>query len=992
MLRSAACALTLLACAGGAAETQAPGPSREPWSRGSSRFVRQWQLLGALSPSAARGPSPPGDPEVGSWVPHTSFSDVLEVAGALGLLLRRPRPEMAYAQAVVSREHDGEAELSFGHDGGARVWVDGRLVCERPGSHVFFFDDVRVPVRLKQGPNRLRIELTHENGPWRLSLRVLEPGAVLPRVDEIAPVVETSSGRELIVRTHAAEEPSAAPVEVSVVGAGGRRVAESSASRGARVRFDQGSWPDGAYELRCATRDPWDRPRVRYLAWYKGDAVAAARRLVADARTAPDDAGGGTVRMLSELVLDRLGGRLDEAPADAWQSLHAALLESEELEQSRSGRTGPIRPSGFLRLAYRDDVDGSFQFCRVYLPPGYAASRRWPLVVNLHGYNPPNPPYVRWWSVDERHSAVADREDVIVVEPHGRGNAQYLGIGERDVLRCLEEAKKALSVDDERVYLTGESMGGSGTWLIASRHPDLFAAVAPVFGGWDFRLLPGSPFTNPNATTVPERFVREAQSSFAGAEGLLNVPILVHHGDSDDTVPVEYSRHVVRLLQRWGYDVQYQEHPGWGHEDLGVREAVVEWLLQHRRVSAPRHVRLRSIDLAAAHAYWVRVDAGEEPLRTISVDAEVVRPGLVRLDTDNVAEVSLLLPETLRAGAASLDVRWNGRLHRALPLVDGRVSLRSPEAAPGTVQKGPGFEGRLSSLIATPFAVVVGTTSPDSRMRELCRSKAAAFAGLWTAWQHHAPRLLDDTQVGPEEESRYSLLLVGGADANLVTRRMTPRLPLRVDPDGVTIDGRRLPASDAVVEMIYPSPAAADRYLLVVAGTSAEGLYFWNPSALWDQIFGFPRVYWDWTVRDGRRVALDPGLGAERGWVAAGVFDRHWRRHDRFVFTGDAERRARSPLRHPAPAGFAPSPDALQAYAGRYELAPGFPAVVTCEGGRLVIRFPSGPPVELMAETATDFALPANGAVLTFAREGSGAVTGIVIDNDGQQTRARRLD
>jgi predicted peptidase len=100
-------------------------------------------------------------------------------------------------------------------------------------------------------------------------------------------------------------------------------------------------------------------------------------------------------------------------------------------------------------------------------------------------------------------------------------------------------------------------MGGSGTWLIASRHPDLFAAVAPVFGGWDFRLLPGSGFANPGATTVPERFVQESQSSFVGAEGLLNLPLLVNHGDSDPTVTVEYSRHAVRMLQRWGYDVRY---------------------------------------------------------------------------------------------------------------------------------------------------------------------------------------------------------------------------------------------------------------------------------------------------------------------------------------------------------------------------------------------------------------------------------------------------
>ncbi len=56
-----------------------------------------------------------------------------------------------------------------------------------------------------------------------------------------------------------------------------------------------------------------------------------------------------------------------------------------------------------------------------------------------------------------------------------------------------------------------------------------------------------------------ERFVQEAHASFAGAEGLRNVPLYVLHGDPDAAVPVEQSRHGVQLLQRWGYEVRYRE-------------------------------------------------------------------------------------------------------------------------------------------------------------------------------------------------------------------------------------------------------------------------------------------------------------------------------------------------------------------------------------------------------------------------------------------------
>src|SRR5690606_27815460 len=136
----------------------------------------------------------------------------------------------------------------------------------------------------------------------------------------------------------------------------------------------------------------------------------------------------------------------------------------------------------------------------------------------------------------------------------------------------------------------------------------------------------------------------ERASSFANAENLLNVPLLVVHGDADAAVHVENSRHAVKLLQRWGYNVRYHEMPGWAHEDLGQRVAIADWLLKHRREAAPRTVRLRSPDLAGASAYWVSARAIENPAETIRVHAQVLEPGVVRIDSTNVASLALELP------------------------------------------------------------------------------------------------------------------------------------------------------------------------------------------------------------------------------------------------------------------------------------------------------------------------------------------------------------
>jgi len=989
---------------------------RELWSRDNDRFIRTWLFLGPIPESAAQldgnvTPQPGGVQALAgnlksSWVPNAAYHDTVDLLEVFARPVSRGHlatPEIVYAYTAVNRAEDGNAVLSLASDNAVQIWVNGKLVHEQPTDRPFEYDSDQVPVRLSKGENRILLKIVRVTGPSRLALRV-RAGSVLARLTEIAPSITSDADNLLQIKTHAREESGPA-VQLDVLAAGGKSVAHLQAQRGEVVRFDTRGWRDGAYEVRVSTPASDGSRFISYLPWYKGDVIAAARRLLEQAPKLPNDPAGMTARMLADMVRTRLGNDFNAMPDDIWLSIHSPLLEYEELLQAKAGEPGPVHPGGFVRLAYEDDIDGSAQFCRAYLPPDYSASRKWPVIVYLHGYNPANPEYVKWWSVDQRHSAIADHHNVIYIEPHARGNTQYLGIGESDVLRCLSEARNRLSVDDGRVYLAGESMGGSGTWIISSRHPDLFAAAAPNFGGWDFRVAPlGGYFVEPRQDYTPvERFIHEIQSSFVGAEGLLHVPLLVSHGDSDRSVDVNFSRHAVAMLERWGYDIRYAEYPGRGHEELDNADQVADWLLSHQHVATPRHVRLRSGDLASASAYWVRVEGRQEPFQLIDVDAEVVRPGLIRLDTQNVDEITLSPPPVLLVPDHPVEVVWNGS-HRQVALMQGSATLRSPEASAGpgmpphgsAVRAGPdnkqpALEGGLSRLITTPFALVVGTLSPDPVMRQRCQAKADAFVELWQQWQHVTPRVFRDDQITQEEQRRYSLLLIGGPAENRITRQLAPRLPLKVAPDGFIIDGHKYAATDAVVQMIYPHPLAKERYVTVVAATSANGMYFWNPP-LWNTSLGLPTNYWDWTVQDGRRVKLASGaFGPERGWVAAGVFNQHWRRDDRWVYFGDAELRRSSPLRHAPVPGLSIPEQVLNSYVGTYQIAPGLSAQITRAGQSLLATVPGEVPMRLDPESNTEFVVHDTTDSVYFVSNDKGQVTGAVLNRSGTELPITRI-
>ncbi|MET0535541.1 MAG: prolyl oligopeptidase family serine peptidase, partial [Steroidobacter sp.] len=729
----AACGALAVSMACAAQTHSTPSPSefepalRDLWDRGSERFLRRWLIASPISADAARSIDPvQREPAAGQelaagikWMPHTAWSNVTDVNVTPPRAPEtddRPVDRFVFVAGTLAQTAAGAADLSIGSQRPYSVWLNGKQVHNREATQTFSPDQDRVRVELQAGNNAVLLRF-HETskGPSQFALRVVPPGAALKRMDEISPSLVSSDEQSLAVRTHFTTESDAAPVTLEVIAAGGDVVTRQSATRGETIKLDPKSWRDGAYEIRLTTQNAWKQRQVRYLPWYKGDSIAAVRRLIATADAAKDDVPGDTVRMLAAMAKGRLGGSLDNASRNSWRLIHSPLMEFEELQLESQGRAARVRASGFVRIAYNDEIDGSTQFCRAYLPAEYSASKQWPLMLSLHGYNPANPQYVDWWSVDQRHHPVPENKPTIWIEPHGRGNAQYVGIGDRDVMHCLAEAKRLFSVDDDRVYVTGESMGGHGTWAIVTRHPDVFAAAAPVFGGWDLRVTTVSnPVSLPPPATSLEAYGFERASSFSNAENLLHVPLLVIHGDSDRDVHVANSRHAVQLLQRWGYDIRYHEMPGWAHEDLGQQATIADWLLTHRRVTSPSTIRLRSTDLTYASAYWIRVRALQNPGEVIRVAAEVLQPGVVRIDTTNVSALTLDLPASLRGSGDKLRVVWNGE-PRELK-ASGAAELASGSSVPKP-HKRAGLEGPLPAVLATPFIVVVGTTSPDARMR-----------------------------------------------------------------------------------------------------------------------------------------------------------------------------------------------------------------------------------------------------------------------------------
>lgn len=126
------------------------------------------------------------------------------------------------------------------------------------------------------------------------------------------------------------------------------------------------------------------------------------------------------------------------------------------------------------------------------------------------------------------------------------------------VLAALEQVKQDHPIDADRVYVTGQSMGGFGSFGAIATSPSTFAAAIPICGGWD-----------------PQ-----------DAEKMKAVPLWVFHGDADTTVPVQRSRSMVEAITAAGGTPKFTEYPGVGHNSWSKTYAspeTWEWLFAQQR-------------------------------------------------------------------------------------------------------------------------------------------------------------------------------------------------------------------------------------------------------------------------------------------------------------------------------------------------------------------------------------------------------------------------
>jgi poly(3-hydroxybutyrate) depolymerase len=274
-------------------------------------------------------------------------------------------------------------------------------------------------------------------------------------------------------------------------------------------------------------------------------------RLETDAAKAPE-----ALRAEILFPIDRMKnvnrGRLELRTFEPERDLAAAEAVAAAVKTGKdpfAGRTGDIRRH------YRLDAANEILPYRTYVPTTYTGAKAFPLIIALHGLGGTEDAFFD--NYEKTLPPLAESHGYILASPLGyRVDGSYgWGLGtppadpntrrtqdfsEQDVMQVLARVRQLYKIDDARIYLMGHSMGAIGTWKIAPKYPDIWAAIAPFSGS----------------------------GAAATLERIRSVPEIIVHGDADPTVNVAGSRAMVAKLKEMGTEIKYIEVPGGLHSDV----------------------------------------------------------------------------------------------------------------------------------------------------------------------------------------------------------------------------------------------------------------------------------------------------------------------------------------------------------------------------------------------------------------------------------------
>ncbi len=562
-----------------------------------------------------------------------------------------------------------------------------------------------------------------------------------------------------------------------------------------------------------------------------------------------------------------------------------------------------VPPTSTHNITYLSDIDGSVQYYAIVPPrnpdPKDMSDDGKPkaLFFSLHGADV---------IATNMANSYAPKTWGYIVCPTNGGPYGYdwEDWGRLDALQVLGIAKSTLNIDPNRIYLTGHSMGGHGTWIIGSQYPDQFAAIGPS-AGWISWWTYG--FQHDSAATPMEKMLRRGTTpanTYWLDQNYKQLGLYILHGSEDDNVPVTESINMADSLSKFDKDFIFHEQMGvghwWGLDDQAGTDCVdwppmFDFFARHAK---PGIGRIQNIDFTTASPgvsatdYWLTIYAQE---RQLEVSRAIVKfiPSRNRFagTTSNVKILSFDLTMTDRNNPFNVDLDSTKLEGVTVPPNANRLWLKkengqwkvTSEPPPG--DKGPSRYGTFKDAFRHNVVFVYGTHGTKEE-NEWAFDKARFDAETFWYQRGGSVDIVSDKEFKTGVDPDRSIILYGNDETNSAWHEVLDQSPVSVSDGKLIFDKKVMKGKDYACFMIRPRKGSTIASVGVVGGTGIEGMKLTYTVPYLEPWYSLP----DLTVLNvsmlsresknsdsaGRNYGRRISFGGEQGVKISGFFGLDW--------------------------------------------------------------------------------------------------------------------
>jgi predicted peptidase len=456
--------------------------------------------------------------------------------------------------------------------------------------------------------------------------------------------------------------------------------------------------------------------------------------------------------------------------------------------------------------------------------------------------------------------------------------------GRLDALEVLNIAKTTYQPDPQRIYLTGHSMGGHGTWFLGATYPAMWAGIAPCSGYPTLKGYGSADGLIPDSSLSPMGKMLLRASNQSDVLKLVSnykpLGIYVLHGDSDRVVSVKYARQMRKLLADFHTDMSYYEYPGGEHwfGDQSVDwNPLFDFFKWHTRLPDSMVNRIDFITAnpgISAEYRWAAILQQQHPLQYSHLQlTRNITSKSITGTTENIRLLKLQLGQF--GNQANVNIQLNQQPNIVYTTIANNDSiflinengLWKLTGAPALSEKGSHRYGTFKEAFNNRMVFVYGTGGGKEE-KEWSFNKARYDAETWYYRGNGAVDIIPDKEFSLTQYANRGVVLYGNATTNKAWKLLLSDCPIQVNRNTITVGAKKYEGDDLGAYFIWPLRNSSIASVAVVTGTGIRGMQAANANQYFAGGSGFP----DYMI-----FRLGMLQNGESGVEMTGFFDNKWK-------------------------------------------------------------------------------------------------------------------